>query len=359
MKIVLISPGGSIHTRRWANGISRRGHEVCVVSLHDFLDSFDPEVRKFRLPFNSPLGYFLNKKYLFNLLKEIGPDIVNTHYASGYGFLSRGIEGYPYLLSVWGSDVFEFPERSYFHRLVLIKNLLSAHHIASTSLVMRQRVLELVPDLNVSITPFGVDLKSFEGTCGAKRNSNSITIGTIKALDLRYGIDILIRAFSICINQLQSEFRVRLVIVGGGPQEALLKKLVYELGLDSVVTFVGRVNHEQVPAMLKDFDIFVALSRSESFGVSILEAGASGLPVIVSDAPGLKEVTNHRQTGFVVPIGDVQAAADALIRLVQDPLLRNTMGTMGLKHVRQNYGWDSSLDKMFEAYDSTIQIFNA
>jgi glycosyltransferase involved in cell wall biosynthesis len=106
--------------------------------------------------------------------------------------------------------------------------------------------------------------------------------------------------------------------------------------------------------VLNRLDIYCAFSRFESFGVAILEASACEKPVIVSDADGLAEVTLDGQTGLVVPKEDIDASANAMVKLIQDVQLRQQMGKAGRQHVLENYTWDKSLDLMLDAYKETM-----
>ncbi len=201
----------------------------------DFPDSIPVTL----LPYKGFLGYFLNVFALKKILKEIKPDILNVHYASGYGTTARLANFSPYVLSVWGSDVFEFPYRSFFHKKLLQKNLNSADVIASTSLSMAKQTQRFVGDhKKIEITPFGVDLDKF---CTSHFESNSSTgticIGTVKTLKHVYGIDILLKSLSIIYKDMKSEFpelskQLNFRIVGGGTDMNELKKLAVELGID-------------------------------------------------------------------------------------------------------------------------------
>ena len=120
--------------------------------------------------------------------------------------------------------------------------------------------------------------------------------------------------------------------------------------------FAGAIPHDRVKDALTSLDVFAALSTldSESFGVAIIEAGACGLPVVVSDVDGPAEVVDEGVTGLVVPRGDVIASAEALNRLVDDAGLRRRMGMSGRAHVVKEYSWQHSLDLMEEAYRQTV-----
>ncbi len=360
MKVVLLSAGNSIHTARWANGLSSRGIQVLLLTAHPVSHPLDPRVEVHRLRWTAPTGYVLAAREVARAVSEFDPDLVNVHYATGYGLLARlaGLAAIrPLLLSVWGSDVYDFPNKSGVHRAVVAGNVRDATAIASTSESMARRLGELHHHRHVFITPFGIDTELFRPGAPMTRQNGRVVIGTVKTLADKYGIDILIRAFAIALNQLGDDPHISLEISGGGPDRAQLEALVGDLGIASRVDFHGFVPHSQVHARLRDLDIYLALSRGdESFGVAILEAAACGKPVIVSDADGPAEVTRHGETGFVIPKNDIDAAAEAMMALIRDPELRARMGMAGRAHVLQNYSWDRSLDLMLEAYEKTIKL---
>jgi glycosyltransferase involved in cell wall biosynthesis len=364
MKIALISGANSIHTIRWANGLSGAGHEVHVISQHPAVEHFDQEVTVHEFPFRGVLGYFLIVPAVRKLLHAIKPDIVNAHYASGYGTTARLVGYSPWVLSVWGSDVYDFPFKSPLHKWLVQKNIKSANRVASTSHCMAVQTCTLAGSLSeIAITPFGVEMSAFPNVVPeVAKVPRKLTIGTVKTMNPKYGIDTLINAFAILVARLamlENDIRpdIKLRLVGGGDQTAELKALAEQLGISDKVAFIGQVPHAQVPHELSKLDIYVALSRldSESFGVAILEAGAAALPVVVSDAGGLPEVTVDGVTGIVVPRDDPSAAAGALERLVLDADLTSNMGLAGRAHVSKNYSWPSSIKTMLDVYEQTIQ----
>jgi len=294
---------------------------------------------------------------LRRLLRRIAPDVLNAHYASGYGTLARSARFRPLLLSVWGSDVYDFPAGGPLQRWLIGANLRSATALASTSECMARQVATLLPHPRVFITPFGVDERRFAPD-PAPRPDGPIVIGTVKTLMRKYGIDVLIEAFAQLLQRLGATTPgLQLEITGGGPDEAALRSLVERRGLAERVVFHGAVAHERVPEMLRRLDIYAALSRddSESFGVAAVEAAACGKPVVVSDVDGLAEVTRHGETGLIVPRENPAAAADALARLAGDAALRAAMGRAGRERVLQHYTWEASLDRMIAAYEALVE----
>jgi glycosyltransferase involved in cell wall biosynthesis len=285
---------------------------------------------------------------------------LNAHYASGYGTTAALSKQNRVLLSVWGSDVFDFPQEGFLKRWLVRRNLRCATLIASTSHVMANRVRSLTPERNeIAITPFGVDMASF----APRRESQSpevLTLGIVKTLADKYGVDLLLQAFAGLVDdpEVRSAASCRLLIVGDGPQREQLVKLATALGIERCTQFVGAVPHSDVPRWLEQMDIFIAPSRldSESFGVAVIEASASGLPVVVSDVGGLPEVVRHDETGLIVPREDVSALKGALKRLVLDRGLRDQLGRQGRDHVATEFEWGHCVDLMERAYERTMTL---
>jgi glycosyltransferase involved in cell wall biosynthesis len=310
------------------------------------------------LPFRGRLGYFLNAVPLRIRLAKLQPDILNAHYASGYGSTAALAGFRPSLLSVWGSDVFEFPNESWWKGMLLRYNLRRATRVGSTSHAMADRVRSVVQGLPPAIvTPFGVHCDQFRpDPC---RDPELVTVGTVKTLGHLYGTDLLIDAFSRLVGdsqlrEAQIAHRLRLLLVGGGDERAELEALTTKLGIRERCLFVGAVVHGNVPAWLNRLDIYVATSRSESFGVAAVEASACEIPVVVSDAGGLPEVVRHGETGFVVPRENAEALAGALKQLVLDEPLRRRMGRAGREFVLSTYEWDHCVSTMEAAYREVI-----
>ena len=130
---------------------------------------------------------------------------------------------------------------------------------------------------------------------------------------------------------------VRLVVVGDGAEEGRLKALTNKLGIDSITLFAGRVPHAEIYPAIKGFDIAAVPSREEGFGLSALEAMAAGVPVVASRVDALQEVVLDGATGLLCQVDDHERLADALARLVGDPLLRQRMGAAGVEHVASMY----------------------
>lgn len=355
MRILLVSAASSIHTVRWVNGLAERGHEVHLASVHPVgIHAIDPQVHVHLGP-QTRTRYITDAWWLRRLARRVRPHIVNVHYATGYGLLARLARlDVPVLLSVWGSDVYDTPRRNRLAAHVVRANLAAATRLASTSRCMAEVTQELAPGRDILITPFGVDTDVFTPGGHEPATDSVVRVGTVKAMAAKYGIDVLIDAFAtMCRNATTV---TELHLYGEGPDRAMLENRARNSGVGERIVVHGAVSHDQVPEVLRGLDVFAALSvdDSESFGVAIVEAGACGLPSVVSDADGPAEVVEEGRTGFIVAKRDVAGAAAALGRLVDDPELRATMGREARAHVEREYSWTRSLELMEEAYESTI-----
>lgn len=349
MRVAFLSNLQSIHTVRWVNVFAEHGHDVHAISIKKPTESLHKNVQTHLLPFDPPFGYYLNVCHLKKILKKISPDILNAHYASGFGTLARLSGFHPLVLSVWGSDVYDFPYESNIKMNIIQKNLDAADIICSTSEVMKKQTEKLLKQpKEIFVTPFGIDTNKFTPK---KEFSDKVRIiGTVKTLAPKYGISTLIKSFALLLDKVSPNEDLKLVIAGDGPQRKELEQLAKDLNINDRCEFLGKIPHDKVPEVLHSFDIYAALSESESFGVAILEASACGLPVVVSDAGGLPEVVEDSVTGIVVPRNDPISAMIAFKRLLSSKKTRETMGISGIERVRKNYTWNQSYKTMISVY---------
>ena len=225
----------------------------------------------------SKINYFKSISILKKTYRNFSPDIVHSHYASSYGLMGTFLNHSPYYVSVWGSDVFTFPKHSFISKYLLKRVFRKSDKIFSTSHIMAKEI-GLYTKKKVAVIPFGVDTEIFKPH---KRNkTNKIVIGYIKSIEKIYGIDLLIKAFSVAIKENN---QLELKIIGDGTIKQKMKDLVSELKLGNSVQFSGWIAYDHIALEYQNIDIFVNPSRFESFGVSVLEASSCGIPVITTN----------------------------------------------------------------------------
>ncbi len=358
MKIAMISSGNSIHVKKIANAMADRGHEITLFTLpnhNKLLPDFAEGIHVVKLPVGGSIGYVLNAPYIRYYLKRHKVDLINSHFASGYGTLARLVGKHPLALAVFGSDVYEYPYKSKINMRNIIKNLDFADVITSTSRVMEKEVRKFYrKDRPIYVTPFGVDLRCFHPVKVAK--DGCFEVGIVKKIEKKYGIEYLLQAFKI----LREEYGVlnsRLVIFGRGSALEEYMKLSGQMGLSDSVSFKGFVQNEKVPEVLSHMDVacFPSVYESESFGVAAVEAMACGLPVVTSDVSGFKEVMVDNVTGFIVKKKDAKELAAALYRVYRmTPEEKRKMGMAGLGRVKELYDFDDNMRTYEEAVKKAL-----
>jgi glycosyltransferase involved in cell wall biosynthesis len=183
-------------------------------------------------------------------------------------------------------------------------------------------------------------------------------IGAVTRLSPEKGLEYLLRAVALLRDRADQNYQptleLNVVLAGEGPSRDSLEWLTAELRLDGCVRFLGEVAHEDVPGVLRTFDIFAMPSLAEGFGVSALEASAMELPVVASDIHGIPDVVVHNRTGVLVPPRDVNALADAIAQLVADADLRRRMGAAGRAYVQQHYDWRNNTTLMERLYEEVV-----
>jgi glycosyltransferase involved in cell wall biosynthesis len=376
MKLCLLADAPSIHTRRWAEYFAGRGHEVHLLSMRPAAYS---RVTVHRI--GPPLGkggHLLAGLAARRRIQALAPDLVHAHYASSYGLWGAICGRRPFLLSVWGSDVFEFPHQGALQRRLLAWNLSCADVLCATSEALaRETALYAPPSASIHLTPFGVDTARFRPRPGPP-GREGLVIGTARNLHRTYGLDVLLDAFARLTTEPagvscggagpastrpNGEERARgsrwptplsLWIAGDGPEDAALKQQAIHLGIADRVQFFGALEHDRMLAFLWGLDLFVNPSRAESFGVAALEAAASGLPVVASRVGGLPEVVADGETGLLVPPADPAALAQAIASLIDDPARRRALGRAARERAVTRYDWQSCARAMERLYQETV-----
>ncbi|SNS20508.1 Glycosyltransferase involved in cell wall bisynthesis [Geodermatophilus saharensis] len=205
-----------------------------------------------------------------------------------------------------------------------------------------------VPPDRVSVVPSGFDPALFAAPAadvlpGVPRPR----IGYVGRLAPQKSPGTLVRAFGRMREQAS------LVVVGDGPDRALVERLAAESPAADRITLAGFVEHARVPAVLASLDVLVLPSAYEEMGSVLTEAMAAGLPVVASDVGGIPEVVRHGVTGLLVPPGDVDALAAALDRVTGDDVLRARLAA-GARARSAEYGWPALSARVAAVYDRVL-----
>ena len=214
----------------------------------------------------------------------------------------------------------------------------------------------------VCIVPMGVDVKRFDGRVAPP--SIAETVNELLAFENRIlfvgkliyykGLEYLLNAFS----KLETK-ETCLIIIGDGPEKAGLKSLAKRLGISNRSFFLGLIPDLLLPSAYALADVLVlpSISRREAFGMVLLEAMASGKPVVASAIPGVSEVVDHGRTGYLVQPRDHEKLAYAIDKLLQDPAKAARMGQEARIIAKGRYDWERIYSSYINLYEGRSDFF--
>ncbi|NTW14904.1 MAG: glycosyltransferase family 4 protein [Candidatus Moranbacteria bacterium] len=298
------------------------------------------------------------KGYLFarKLVREEGGfDLIHAFFTIPGGFQSlllRAEFRLPYVVSLRGADVPGYSERfpviyAFVRPIVrLIWNRAAA--VVSNSEGLRELAGKTSPNLDIPVIPNGVDTGQFKPE--SRTSSDGFRILAVSRLTPRKGIRFLIRAMRP-LREAYPDRGLELLIAGGGDEEESLKALAVTEGVSDVVRFLGRVPHDGLPQVYRDSDVFCLPSLNEGMSNTVLEAIASGLPIVATVTGGTEELVRDGENGFFVAMESPEDLAEKLGRLVADPALRARMGEASRAHA-ETMSWSSVAGRYADLYRS-------
>ena len=291
------------------------------------------------------------------LSRSFKPDIVHAYFAMPTGLIALALKtftGAPYLLSLRGGDVPGFlPETlGTFHRLTgpFAKPVWGrAGAIVANSQGLQELAQRSSP-IHVELAPNGIDLE-FYRPLATPRNDGVYRILFVGRLVEQKGLRYLLDALPGLRTQAQQP--VELVVVGDGPARPALEEQVSALGLEASVCFAGWAQRAEMPGHYQSADVFALPSFEEGMPNVVLEAMASGLPIVTTDIYGNRELVVHEENGLLFPPASVQALEAALLRLLREPEARRGMGNRSRTRA-QDYGWGRTAQTYWELSQRVI-----
>jgi len=205
-----------------------------------------------------------------------------------------------------------------------------------------------IPAKKIEIIPPGIEI-SLYGPNKFKNNKKLKIISTGLLLE-RKGFDYAIRAIAEIVKL---DKNIELTIVGDGPQKNKLQELVEKLNISNYVKFTGYVEHNQIPKLYAESDIFVSMSKSESWGQMYIEAMASHLPVIASKNNGSTSIVKDN-FGFLIGQEDYKKLAELILYLKKHPKLFKQYSKNARNEVENNYDWKIIMKKYEKIYEELL-----
>jgi glycosyltransferase involved in cell wall biosynthesis/protein-L-isoaspartate O-methyltransferase len=297
---------------------------------------------------NFALKRFLSKHRVDVVLAEYGP--------TGAAVMDACVQaGVPLVVHFHGYDAYQKPileeVGSAYRRMFSV-----ASAIVVVSHEMKQQLHSLgAPEEKVFYNVCGVNSALFSG--GNPANARPVCIAVGRFVDKKTP-HLTILAFKEVVGKCPD---ARLIMVGDGPLLDSSKQLARALGIAEAVEFSGVRPHAEVAAMLRQARMLVQHSvraadgDSEGTPVVVLEAGATGLPVIATDHAGIRDVVVDGQTGFLVKEGDVGGMAECMIRLVEEPALANRLGKAARERICSEFTMQKSIANLWRIITASIQ----
>lgn len=281
-------------------------------------------------------GYFFSRK----ILKQHGDfELVHAFFSVPCGFQALLLKQefrIPYIVSLRGADVPGYSER--FSLLyILLKPLIrliwrQAARVVANSQGLRELALRTNRRQRIGVIGNGIDISRFFPRTESRPQERCIITSGASRVTARKGLEYLIRA----IAQLKSAYtQLLLKIMGDGNDRERLEKLVKELALEKHVEFLGRVPREMTAPYYQEASVFVLPSQNEGMSNAMLEALASGLPIIATDTGGSRELVKAGENGFIIKKQSSEDIAEKLRTLLDNPDLINKFGAASRKRAEE------------------------
>ena len=338
---------------------------ICLKNSTDFRDRIkqqEIEVIELNKKEGKDFGLYGSVR---NVLKRLGPDIVHT----------RNLSGLEYLIPAWfagtkgrihgehGRDIYDLDGLN--TKYTLLRKAINpfVHHYVALSVDLANWLNHSVGVHSDKITQIynGVDIQRFSPRNGPHlfvgpegfTSSGTMVVGTVGRMEPIKDQLTLIRAF---LHLLDSEPKkrnyLRLVVIGDGSLRSEALRLLAEAKAKHLCWFPGE--RQDIPEILRSLDLFILPSLREGISNTILEAMASGLPVVATRVGGNPELVIEGETGMLVPPSDPIVMANAIRTYLDHPRLLKTHGQAGRKRVEQNFGMEKMVNGYMEVYDKVL-----
>jgi len=296
-------------------------------------------------------------------LEDLEPDVVHAQFGPP-GVLIAPVAkklDIPLFVTFHGYDVFLLPKRGDWKNRY--NNLFES---ADKLITVSERTLKELVDLSsqeekTCVVHNGTTI----GECDYSDPSKEYDGGVVKLLFVGRLIEVksplrLVDVFRRATQMNENKSTLKLTIVGDGPMKRELKDRVKQYGLSDRIDYLGKVSHNEVRRLMADHHIYVqycqrsANGAEESFGVTFIEAQASGLPVVSTKSGGVPDAVNDGESGYLVPEEDTEAMAERIVQLAQSPDQWSKMGRAGREYVEKHFDLSKQVHKLTDLYKKHV-----
>lgn len=362
MRLCFIANPNTAHTRRWLVYFAAHGHDVHLIAEHRAESPF-PEVTLHDLTTTNnarKMRYILWSIAVRRLVRRLRPDVLHSHQVTSAGWLGWAADYHPFVVTPWGTDLYQHPQRSPLARWLARRVLGAADLVTADSadLLAKAVTLGAAPERG-HIVQWGVDLTGFSPAKDRARVRSRLGWGkgpivlSPRAMRPIYRHDVTVAAIPAVRREIpDAKFVFRDYNADPPDHAAQLVKQTQALGISDAIRFIGPIDrYQDVADFYRAADLVVSVPVSDGTPVSVLEALACGTPVIASDLPSLREWIDDGRTGLLVPVGDAKALARAIIRILTDEVLYRTIQEQALQLIRaraDHAAWMARMETLYQ-----------
>lgn len=295
------------------------------------------------------------KAFLFSrkLILKNRYDMTHSFFSVPCGFLSLAYYWWyklPYVVSLRGADVPGYSDRfnlMYIFLKPLIKHIWKkSDFTVANSQGLKELSLRSKPNKEIKVIYNGIDTEQFYPDYVKRSGSEFIITSGASRVTHRKGLNYLIEAVAELLPHYP---RLRLKIIGEGNTKKELENLVKKSKIEKNVDFVGRIPHEKTPAYYQEANLFVLPSINEGMSNAILEALASGLPILATDTGGSKELVRDGINGFIIRMKDAADIAEKIKKIIANAELRASM-SQASRQLAETMSWSKVAHQYFTLY---------
>lgn len=343
MKLCIVGNPNTVHVRRWLRYFSPR-HDVYFFGVQP-PDGPPPEgVRFFDLTsitYVRKIRYVVWSVELRRQIAQIKPDVVHAHWVSGAGWIGAASRFHPFMVTIHGSDLMVLPKQSLIARILAKWVLSRADYVTCVSERLYEEALAYgVNPEKLELAGLGVDTSVFQPAANPANVRSKLGLGegpviaSIRAMKSIYNpIDI---ALSIPLV-LERIPKARFIVLTYNANSDLLSKFkaaVQAGGANDVVIYIDELADDASIAQIYQVaDVCISVASSDGTPISVQEAMACGIPVVLGDIPALKAWARHGQEALLIPLHDVDKLANAVVSLIEDSNLRHRLSLAGREYV--------------------------
>ena len=362
MKILYFSLGYSTHDHRFLKAMSDGGHQVFFVQL----EGNKRQVEDRPVPENVTLVKWKGGHEPFTwsklpllvldfkrLLRDLKPDLVHAGPIQTCAFIAILAGASPVLTMSWGFDLMDDVHKGRMWEYATRYTLKRSTFFTSDANVTRDKAVAYGMDANKTIVfPWGVDLEHFNVQKGKGAEGQTFTLFCNRSWELRYGVDVLAKAF---VKVAQQKDDVNLLLLGGGSQGHVLRSILQRGNVLGRVNFGGQVSQTDLPRWYHMADLYISPSHVDGSSASLMEALACGLPCLVSDIPANKEWVFENKNGWLFRDGDADHLAEKILAAMNQREKLPGIGEAGRRSAEKRADWKKNAEALMDVYRSLVQ----